>query len=113
MLLKFVEAFSGTLLVCLVSVLTSEYKSIQNGVGYLGFTSMQIYLIHKVVVEVFAKVLIHFTRNSFIFISLNMVLTVLTCLLMMVVIQKLGLNGILFGEKRIRIKKLEVQRLVR
>ena len=58
---------------------------------------MEVYLIHKIVVEIVSVVLIHLTTNVYIFSVLNVITTLIICLVIRFIIDYFHLGKVFFG----------------
>lgn len=90
-------AILGIIFICELSKVISSWNFKNDIMSILGFYSMEIYLIHKIVVEAVSFVLIKLTSNAVLYIALNIIITVLICFIIIKVIQKLKLSKIFFG----------------
>lgn len=94
---EFFTSICGITFVCAISMLLADFEVLKRVFSYIGFMSMQIYLIHKIVVEVVSFVIIHFSSNVYIFSVINLSLTLLICYVAILFIDKLHWNKAFFG----------------
>ncbi|MDG2978930.1 acyltransferase [Latilactobacillus curvatus] len=90
-------SLAGIVLICTVSYIISDNKLIQSTVTFIGTISMEVYLIHKIVVEIVSVVLIHLTTNVYIFSVLNVITTLIICLVIRFIIDYFHLGKVFFG----------------
>ncbi|MGO3537670.1 MAG: acyltransferase family protein [Latilactobacillus curvatus] len=90
-------SLAGIVLICTVSYIISDNKLIQSTVTFIGTISMEVYLIHKIVVEIVSVVLIHLTTNVYIFSVLNVITTLIICLVIRFIINYFHLGKVFFG----------------
>ena len=95
---QFFCAFFGTIGICEASKIFSSWKIKNNLLSILGYFSMEIYLIHKIVVEALSVILVKVTSNIILFTILNIILTITICFVTIKVIHLLKLNKFFWGD---------------
>ena len=93
----FLIAILGIVFVCMMCKLVTSFPVIERPFSYMGKASMQIYLIHKLVVEATSIIIFHISTNVFVFTIFNILITLVICFIITAIINKLGWNKLFFG----------------
>lgn len=88
---------SGIIFVCNLSMLISSKNVVKITLARLGELSMQIYLVHKLVVEVVSIAVFHFTSELYLYTVFNLIITLIISFLAIIIINKLKLNRLFWG----------------
>lgn len=96
-IIRFMCGLVGTIGVCELSKIVESWNLTFNFLTKFGLYSMQIYLIHKLVVEVVSIVLVKLTANLFVFTTLNIIITLIICFAVVKLIKVLKFEKIFFG----------------
>ena len=96
---RFLSGVLGILLIISISLWLGRRRHSFKLVKKLGVMSMEIYLIHKILVEVFSVFFVIFTSNVYLVVIGTTVMTICVCWLAVIVVNKLGVSRILFGSK--------------
>lgn len=95
--IKFITAISGIVATSefsrLYAMVNTRFKWLQN----LGIYSMEIYLIHKLVVEIVSIIMNMLITNKYVFMVTTVFVTIFLCFIVIKLIKKLNFNKISFG----------------
>lgn len=97
LIVNFIRSVLGILCVCEFSKVLDSLFSKIDILATLGFYSMQIYLIHKPVIEVFTLIISRITMNVVLLTSLCLVFTLIVSFILIRLIDSLNGNRIFFG----------------
>lgn len=97
MIIRFLCAVLGIISTCEFSRILASWSFKRDMLSVLGFYSMEIYLIHKIVVEVLSIAISRVSLNAIVFTSANILITLVICYFVIKIIDQLKLKRVFFG----------------
>lgn len=92
-----IEQGLSILLVICISKIFTYVKDFELLFTHIGVVTMEMYVMHKFIVEILSFIIVKITANLFMFSIINLVLTTIICYTCILLLKKLHLSKLMFG----------------